>query len=268
MNDGDAPAPLLRALVAAVDAGEPVVLATVVDTCRSTPRHAGSKMLVYADGRSRGSVGGGAVEARVVREALAALADGRARLLRHDLLEGDGDEREMCGGEMSVYLEPQLPPPTVMVVGCGHVGSAVVELAHWLGFRVVATDDRPELVTRERLPDADVLVPGAVDEALRRVRVTADTHLVVTSRSVRIDVEALPLLLGTPAGSIGVLGSRRRWEATRAALLARGVPEESLRRVEAPIGLALGAETPREIALAILGQIVAGRRGERVGALP
>lgn len=255
MTNGDGPGALLHELVAAVAGGEPVVLATVVDTCRSAPSHTGTKMLVYADGRCAGTIGGGAVEARVAAEALESLADGRGRLVRYDLLE-----LGMCGGEMTVYLEPQLAPPSVLVVGCGHIGRAVVELAHWLGFHVIAVDDRVELVTEELLPDADVLVPGPIESALRGVRITEQTHVVLATRGTDVDLQALPPLLASPARSIGALGSRRRWQETRTELLARGVSEQQLDRVRTPIGLDLAARTPHEIALAIMGEILALRR--------
>jgi xanthine dehydrogenase accessory factor len=256
MTGGDDASSLLHQIIAALDGGERVVLATVVETCRTAPSHAGTKMLVYADGRCAGSIGGGAVEARVAAEALESLADGRGRLVRYDLLEFG-----MCGGEMTVYLEPQLPPPTVLVVGCGHIGRAVVELAHWLGYHVIAVDDRDELVTEELLPGADVLMPGPIEKTLRGVRITEQTHVVLATRGTDIDLEALPLLLASPAGSIGALGSRTRWQGTRTELLARGASEQALDRVKTPIGLDLAAQTPREIALSIVGEILALRRG-------
>jgi xanthine dehydrogenase accessory factor len=162
---------------------------------------------------------------------------------------------------MTVYLEPHRPAPTVLVVGCGNIGQAVVELAHWLGFHVVATDDRADLVTKELLPGADLLLPGPAEDALAAVPGIADAHLVLTTRGVQVDAAVLPKLLAGPARSIGVLGSSRRWQATRAELLARGVPEEELSRIRTPVGLSLGAETPREIALAVLAEIVALHRG-------
>ena len=255
MTSGDDADSLLHEVVAAVDGGEPVVLATVVDTCRTAPGHIGTKMLVYADGRCAGSIGGGAVEARVAAEARESLTDGRSRLMRYDLLE-----LGMCGGEMTVYLEPHLPRPTVLVIGCGHIGRAVVELAHWLGYRVIAVDDRDEFVTEELLPDADVRMAGPIQEMLRDVRLTEQTHVVLATRATDVDLEALPLLLASPAGSIGALGSRRRWQETRTELVARGTSEQTLDRVKAPIGLDIAAQTPREIALAIVGEILALRR--------
>lgn len=254
----------LREFLAAIDNGEAVALATIVDTRRSVPRHAGTKMLVRQDGRCSGSVGGGEMEARVVAEALQALADGRPRLVRYELLDPGKGDPGVCGGEVAVYVEPHVPAPTVLVVGCGHVGRAVTELAHWLGLRVAATDDRAEMVTRELLPDADVLVPGPVDEAIAAVRAD-QTHAVVVTRNMRVDLDVLPRLLAARMRSVGVIGSSRRWQATRTRLLAQGVPAGDLDMVMAPIGVELNAETPREIAASIMAEIVALVRGAQPG---
>ena len=251
---------LVREFLAAIDAGQPVALATIVETRRSVPRHAGSKMLIRADGRTSGSVGGGEMEARVAAEARAALADGRPRLLRYELLDPGRGDPGICGGEVAVYIEPRVPDLAVLVVGCGHVGREVAALAHWAGLRVIATDDRAEMVTPDLLPDADVLVAGPIEDAIAAVR-PGQTHAVVVTRNMRVDIDVLPPLLAAGLRSVGVIGSSRRWQATRAQLIERGVPSDDLDRVHAPIGIDLGAETPREIALSILAQIVALRRG-------
>lgn len=254
MTDDEGNGALLHRLVEAVDAEEPVVVATIVETHDAAPSRAGAKMLVYADGRSVGSVGGGAVEARVTADALSALEGGRGRLTRYDLRE-----LGMCAGEMTVFLEPQVPAPIVLVIGCGHIGRAVIELAHWLGFRVVAVDDRVEYAAPELLPDADVLLPGPIESSLCDLTITERVHAVLATRGTDVDLMALPLLLASPARSIGVLGSRRRWQQTREALRARGIADEVLDLVRAPIGLDLPAATPREIALAVMGEIIATR---------
>lgn len=256
MADGSAGA-LLRELVATVDSGEAAVLATVVDTCHSVPRHAGSKMLVHADGRHEGTIGGGKVEEQVAADAAAVLASGHPRLMRYDLAGLAGHDAGTCGGEMTVYFEPHLPPPTVLVIGCGNVGRAVAELAHWLGMRVIAVDDRPEMLADDVLTGADVRLAGPVRDSLHDMAITAQTHVVLATRSTQADVEALGEVLTTPARSVGVLGSHRRWQATRAELLGAGISEAALARVAAPAGLDLGGEDPREIALAILAAIVA-----------
>jgi xanthine dehydrogenase accessory factor len=254
---------ILAELLATIDAGRPVALVSVVDTRRSVPRHAGSKMLVHAEGRTHGSIGGGEMERRAIAAANDALHDGRNRLLTYQLVDPSAGDPGVCGGEVVLSVEAHMPSPVVYVVGCGHVGRAVVDLAHWLGFRVVATDDRPEVATREQLPLADTVICGTIADALAAEPVTAETHVVVVTRNMKVDLDVLPHLLATPARSIGVMGSTRRWNETRNALLAAGVDGDALARVHAPIGLELHAETPEEIAVSVLAEIVALRRTPR-----
>lgn len=252
---------LIRELLDSVEHGRAVVLATVIATDRSVPRHAGSKMLVYRDGTTRGSIGGGEMEARVVAEALESLADGRTRLLDYELLDPSSGDPGVCGGTVRLYLEPHMPTPTIFVIGCGHVGRAVVDLAHWMGFRVVAYDDRPEHVAPESLPHADVVVSGDLADAMRQYPPTAETHVVMVTRNVALDLTLLPTVLRSEARSIGLMGSKRRWTTTRLRLLESGIAEEQLQRIQSPIGIELQAETPEEIAVSILAEIVAMRRG-------
>src|SRR5262245_38482958 len=101
-------------------------------------------MLVFSGSRTVGTIGGGEMESRVIAEAMRALGDGRSRLVQYDLVNPAGGDPGVCGGTVQLYLEPYMPTPTIYVIGCGHVGAKVVELAHWLGFRVVVYDDRPE----------------------------------------------------------------------------------------------------------------------------
>lgn len=257
---------ILRELADAVDSGVPVVLATVVATRRSVPRHAGTKMLVYGDGRLSGTVGGGEMESRVIEEAGAALRSRRPRLLNYALVDPGRGDPGVCGGEVEIYLEPSMPPPTLFVAGCGHVGKAVIELGHWLGFRTVATDDRPEQVTEQAMPLADVRAPGSIRATLSAHPITQDTAVVLVSRSVAYDVDAIPALLATPAAYVGVMGSSRRWAATRRGLLEAGVPAEDLSRVRAPIGVEINAETVEEIAVSIMAEVIGTMRAPSPGS--
>lgn len=261
---------LLRQLSQAVDGGVAVASATVVDTSRSVPRRAGAKMLVFRDGSISGTVGGGEMEARVVDEAVAALADGRCRLLSYRLVDPGRGDPGVCGGDVQIFVEPHMPKPTVIVMGYGHVGRAVAQLAGWLGFRVVATDDRS--MTTGDSPDSegpgsdwgdgvpDELVIGSVDDLLEGRTLDQDVSVVLVTRNVDVDSAALPSLLATDAGYVGVMGSERRWATTRARLEAEGVDPAALDRVHAPIGIEVGAETPEEIALSIMAEVVAHRR--------
>ena len=261
---------LLRQLAEAVDGGVAVASATVVDTSRSVPRRAGAKMLVFRDGSISGTVGGGEMEARVVDEGVAALADGRCRLLSYRLVDPGRGDPGVCGGDVQIFVEPHMPKPTVIVMGYGHVGRAVAQLAGWLGFRVVATDDR-SMATGDS-PDSeapgsdwgdgvpDELIIGTVDDLLAGRTLDPDVSVVLVTRNVDVDSAALPALLATDAGYVGVMGSERRWATTRDRLEAEGVDPAALDRVHAPIGIEVGAETPEEIALSIMAEVVAHRR--------
>jgi xanthine dehydrogenase accessory factor len=218
-------------------------------------------MLVYEDGRSSGTVGGGEMEARVLAAAPAVLDEGKPRVLAYSLVDPERGDPGVCGGEMEVYMEPYLPPATVFIIGAGHVGQAVAELAHWLGYRVVVNDDREELVSPELLPDADRLLAGSIEDALAHQGITRNTFVLLLTRNVMIDRQILPRLLQTPAPYIGVIGSRRRWEHTRKLLLEDGLSSEVLDRFHSPVGLELNAETPAEIAVSIMAEIIMLRRG-------
>lgn len=236
-------------------------LCVIVRSRGSTPRHVGSKMLVYPDGHFIGTVGGGEVESRVIQEALGAIKEGRPRMVIYDLVDPSQGDPGVCGGQLEVYVEPILSPATVVIIGGGHVGKAVAHLAHWLGFRVVVSDDRVEFCTPEANPDADAFFPIAMAELPNHLRITPQTYLVLTTRGAVVDIEGMPALLDSPAGYIGVIGSRRRWAMTRKGLLDAGVVTAKLDRVHSPIGLELNAETPEEIAVSILAEIIMLRNG-------
>ena len=231
-------------------------LCTIVRSQGATPRHTASKMLVYLDGRITGSVGGGELENRVIAEALSAMADGKPRIVAYGMADPARGDPGICGGQVEVYVEPILPRPAILLIGAGHVGRAVAHLAHWLGFYVIVSDDRAELCTAENVPEADAYYPLPMVELPAHIDVNRWMAIVLTTRGSDVDVEGLPALLDTPASYIGVIGSRRRWEITRKQLLERGVSAEQLARVHSPIGLELNAETPEEIAVSILAEIL------------
>lgn len=252
---------ILEELLAAQTRREPVVMAVVTRDQGSVPRHAGSKMLIFGDGRTLGSVGGGELESRVANVAREALCDGKPRVISHSLVDPGRGDPGVCGGQVEVYVEPYLAPHTLYVFGLGHVGRSLASLGHWLGYRVVAWDDRPEQATRDNAPHADILISGSPDELLTAQPVDARSFLALVTRNIEVDRHLLPLLLDTPAAYIGVMGSRRRWEAAKQRLLADGLPVEKLARITSPIGLELQAESPHEIAISIMAQIIMVQRG-------
>jgi len=235
---------------------QPAALCTVVKTSGSTPRHSTSKMLVYPDGHILGTVGGGELENRVRKEALASLKDGQSRLLSYKMTDPSRGDAGVCGGQVEVFVEPILPAQMVVVLGGGHVGKAVAHLAKWLGFRVAVSDDRPEFCTHESNPDADEFYPVPMAELPLHLNITRQTVLILTTRGNNVDKTGLPALLESQAGYIGVIGSRKRWSETVKSLNETGISDEQLIRVHSPIGLGIGAETPEEIAVSIMAEVL------------
>ena len=136
----------------------------IVRSRGSTPRHASSKMLVYPDGHILGTVGGGEVENRVIKEALLAMQDNKPRLLEYNMTDPERGDPGICGGQLEIYVEPIIPKPILVVVGVGHVGKAVAHLAKWLGFVVAVCDDRPDFCTPASVPEADNYFPIPLEE--------------------------------------------------------------------------------------------------------
>lgn len=231
-------------------------LCTVTKSEGSTPRHVGSKMLVYPDGTFIGTVGGGDLEHRVLDEAWMAISDGKPRHLHYNMADPSRGDPGVCGGQVEVFVEPILPSPQLVVIGAGHVGKAVVHLAKWLGYRVAVCDDRAEFCTPEATPGADTYLPIPMDKLPQHLQIDKRTVLILTTRGSSVDADGLAPLLDSAAGYIGVIGSKRRWATTVKALKAKGVDTEKIERVHSPIGLELEAETPEEIAVSIMSEIL------------
>lgn len=237
------------------------VLCTVVSTKGSTPRHEGSKMLVYPDGSFTGTVGGGEMENRVISEALAALREGKTHLVTYSMVNPKEGDPGVCGGTVEIFIEPIRGKPKMIIVGGGHVGRALTHLAKWLGFVVGVSDDRPEFCSPEMHPDADVFYPVHLKELPTVAHIDNQTYVVLVTRGVAIDIPGVPALLETDAAYIGIIGSKRRWLTTKKALEEAGLPQERIQKIRSPIGLELNAETPEEIAVSIMAEILLIRNG-------
>ena len=247
---------LFQALFDLERINEAGALCTIIRSKGSTPRHVTSKMLVYPDGHIIGTVGGGEVENRVIKEALEAIDDRTPRLLAYNMANPERGDPGVCGGQVEIYVEPILPKPVLVVVGAGHVGKAVAHLAKWLGFIVAVSDDRPDFCNPQAVPEADMFYPLPLEELPSQLSITPWTYIVLTTRGMEIDVRGLPSLLTSNAAYVGVIGSKRRWATTTKKLLEAGVSSEMINRVHSPIGLEIHAETPEEIAVSIMAEII------------
>jgi xanthine dehydrogenase accessory factor len=233
----------LRAVTDAAAAGEALAVVTLLEGGT-----AGARLLVRERGEVSGSLG------------LDPAVDAEAAMVGRRVLERERPELVQVGGQR-VYAEPFGPTPALVIVGAGHVGKALAGLARLLDVRVTIVDDRPEYASRERFPEADDIVAAPVGEAVDRLRVGPRTAIVVAMRNQDLDYEATAAALRTRAGYVGLIGSRRKAVLIVERLLAAGADPERVRALRSPIGLDIGARTPGEIAVSILGEWIMVRQG-------
>jgi xanthine dehydrogenase accessory factor len=230
---------ILKALTSDLEHNLPVALATITQVQGASPAALGMKILVHPDGSAIGNVGGGLLEEAILKDALAALCDGRSRLTHYALREeGENAVGVLCGGEVQVFIEVFMPKPTLLIVGGGHVGRPLAEMARLLNYEVNLADVHPE---RGQPFDPATL--------------TANTFVVIVTEDAVSDEAVLREALPTPASYLGMIGSRRKCQIVLDHLRAENVDEGLLARVHAPVGLNLGGRQPAEVALAILAEI-------------
>lgn len=239
----------------ALRAGEAIVLATVVHVEGSTPRGAGAQMIVWESGRTLGTVGGGTLEAHVIDDSLAALAAGQSTLREYSLHAGEPGALGVCGGQAQVFIQVLQPPERVLIVGAGHVAQPLAQAAVAAGFQVLVVDDRPEFLAGERFPGARTQLVSFAD-LCAAVRPDRRTYAVIVTRSHAHDEEVLLQLLGQPLAYLGVMGSRNKVRLLFQHLREASHDAKVLARVHAPIGLDIGAQTPAEIAVSIVAELL------------
>ena len=252
---------VFRALVRAMDAGERTALVTIVSTSGSTPQRVGARMLVWEDGRTVGTIGGGCYENDASGKAREAIRASRPQLVRYSLNDELAAESGLiCGGMMEVFIEPVVPTPDLYLLGAGHVSMEVARVASATGFRVHVVDDREKFANSDRFPGAEV-VADDVPSWLEAAAIPPDAFVAVVTRGHRHDFEAVRALVRRPLRYLGLIGSRAKVLRIFEALESDGVPPAALEAVHAPIGLDIGAVTPAEIAVSIVAELVAVRSG-------
>jgi xanthine dehydrogenase accessory factor len=250
------------ALTEALERGDDVALVTIVSSTGSTPQRVGAKMLVFPDGRTVGTIGGGCYENDAFWKAKEAIQSRKPQLVKYDLNDDFAQENGLvCGGQMQVYIEPLESTPRLYVIGAGHVGYHLARLAHTIGFRTHVLDDREKFANRERFPDAAEVIVETIPDWLHRADIPANAYVVIVTRGHTHDLDALRALAARDLRYLGLIGSKAKVKRIYDALLAEGMPHECLQRVHAPVGLDIGAVSPEEIAVAILAELIAVRRG-------
>ena len=239
---------MYRVIINLLDKGRTGVLATLVSRAGSGARSVGTKMMITDQGETIGSLGGGVLDATIILKAKEILQKGEPDLLS---VEPEQDGNEVCGSTVQVFLEPLTSGPAVVIIGAGHVGRAVDGIAGQAGFRVMLADDR---TPGETGVDNIQCSP---DSFFQGLPVGRTTYIVICTRSHSLDYEVLQQALATPAEHIGLLGSRRKKESFFSRLEQSGVAEKDLARIITPVGLDIGAQTPQEIGVSIVAQLIA-----------
>jgi xanthine dehydrogenase accessory factor len=254
---------VFAAVADALEKGELAALVTIVSTTGSTPQRVGAKMLVFGDGRTVGTIGGGCYENDAFGKAREAILSRRPQLVHYELDDDFAQETGLiCGGQMSVYIEPIEPSPELYVIGAGHVGYHLANMAHEAGFRVHVVDDREKFANPARFPNAVEIVTEDIPTWLNRTTLSPHSYVVVVTRGHNNDLDAMRALAHRDLRYLGLIGSRAKVARIYEQLTNEGMAIEHLSHVHAPIGIDIGAVTPQEIGVSILAELIAVKHGK------
>jgi len=242
-------------------------LAIVIRTEGSTPRKPGAKMVILKDGAIFGTLGGGDLENRIIKEAIKTIDEGKPKIASFTLDIEKGGLDMMCGGTVEVYIEPLLPPEKLIIFGAGHITRSLAPMMKKIGFHVTVVDDTPDYLQREYFPDIEDLHLEDMAAFAERLPSDANTYVVILSRGFSRDKAILGELLKKDFRYIGMIGSKRKMENVIKGLKEEGMPDEAFSKLKSPVGLDIGAETPEEIAISIAGKILAIKKGKLAFAL-
>lgn len=257
---------VFSALSEALNRGEEVALVTIVSSTGSTPQRVGAKMLVYADGRTVGTIGGGCYENDAFGKAREAILTRKPITLKFELNDDFAQETGLvCGGQMEVFIEPVEPSPELFVFGAGHVGYSVGKMAHETGFKVHVIDDREKFANSERFGEGIDVIVDHIPTWIESHVLPPTSYVVVVTRGHTHDLDAMRALAQSPLRYLGLIGSKAKVKRIFDALIEEGMPAAKLSGIHAPIGLDIGAITPQEIAVSILAELIAVKHGKISG---
>jgi xanthine dehydrogenase accessory factor len=241
--------------------GQKCALATIVEARGSIPSYETAKLLVRQDGSIVGTIGGGCVEAEVWNVAREVMETERPRQLSFNLGQDAAyDNGLICGGQLEIFVEPIVPQPRAYIFGAGHISKSLEQIAGLAGFATAVIDDRESFANRQRFPDAGEVIAGEYEQVFSRLTITGSSYLIIVTRGHRDDMRVLRWAVGTPAGYIAMIGSKRKVISVVKQFETEGIPQAAFERIHAPMGLEIGAVTPEEIAVSVVAEMVAVRR--------
>jgi xanthine dehydrogenase accessory factor len=246
--------------------GQKCALATIVQVNGSIPSYESAKLLVREDGSMLGTIGGGCVEAEVWNIARDVMQSERPRHMNFSLGQDAAyDNGLICGGQLSVFVEPVVPQPRVYVFGAGHISKSISKIANMAGFASVIVDNREAFANRDRFPEADEIFAEEYEEVFPKLPIRDTSYVVIVTRGHRDDMRVMRWAVGTNAKYIAMIGSKRKVIGVVKELEKEGIPREAFERTFAPMGLDIGAITPEEIAVSIVAEMIAMRRTPETG---
>jgi len=246
--------------------GQKCALATIVQVNGSIPSYESAKLLVREDGSMLGTIGGGCVEAEVWNVARDVMQSERPRHMNFSLGQDAAyDNGLICGGQLSVFVEPVVPQPRVYIFGAGHISKSISKIANMAGFASVIVDNREAFANRERFPEADEIFAEEYEEVFPKLPIRDTSFVVIVTRGHRDDMRVMRWAVGTNAKYIAMIGSKRKVIGVVKELEKEGIPREAFDRTFAPMGLDIGAITPEEIAVSIVAEMIAMRRTPETG---
>ena len=242
-------------------AGQKCALATIVQVNGSIPSYESAKMLVREDGSMMGTIGGGCVEAEVWTAAREVIDTSKPRHLTFSLGQDAAyDNGLICGGQLNIFVEPVEPQPQAIIFGGGHVSKSISKVANLAGFSTVIVDDREAFANQERFPEADATHADEYEKVFPQLNVTTSSYLIIVTRGHRDDMRVLKWAVNTPARYIAMIGSKRKTISVVKELEKEGMARHLFEKVFAPMGLEIGAESPEEIAISVVAEMIAVRR--------
>src|SRR5215472_5242959 len=241
--------------------GQKCALATIVQVKGSIPSYESAKLLVREDGSMFGTIGGGCVEAEVWNVAREVISTERPRHLNFNLGQDAAyDNGLICGGQLEIFVEPVVPPPSAFIFGGGHISKSLAKIANIAGFGVSVIDDREAFANKDRFPDAQSVYADEYENVFPQLNVTDTSYIVIVTRGHRDDMRVLKWAVSTQARYVAMIGSKRKVISVVKELEKEGIPREAFERIFAPMGFAIGAISPEEIAVSVVAEMIAARR--------
>ena len=250
-----------------VETGKKLCLCTVVEKEGSGPRDVGAKMIISEDRTTYGTIGGGNVERALVIECLKAIKEHKSKKVTFNLSKNSKDGTVgtgmICGGELTMLVDVIEPAPRLVIVGTGHVALPLAKLASTAGFKVIIVDDERKLATKEKFPTAETIIAGDYAQVLSKLELNPSDSVVIVHGEPEHDYTAVKNVIEKKVAYFGLLGSPTKAAIITERLRGEGVSESSVKALHVPLGLDIGAQTPEEIGISILAEIIQSRRKQQ-----